>query len=153
MDYLDPINREIIRILQTDSSITVKEIASRTGLSATPVHERIRNLEQAGVLQKYVTICNPVMLGFNLMVYCNVILKDQGKSEQLAFEKAASKIANVLEVISISGTYDYMLKIVVSDIAAYNNLLMNEISALPNIQQYHSNFVLNTVKQETAYPI
>ncbi|CAN5283667.1 Lrp/AsnC family transcriptional regulator [soil metagenome] len=154
MEYsLDKIDKEILNILQNDSTISVKDIAEKVGLSATPTYERIKHLEENGIIKKYVALVDRTKVGLNILVYCNIVLKEQSKKALVDFEKAVSKTPEIIEVISISGNYDYMLKIVAADISAYNEFVMNVIANIPNIGQYHSSIVLNEVKKVTAYKI
>lgn len=150
---LDKTDQRILQILQHDSTVSVKDIAAKIGLSATPTYERIRYMEEQGIIQKYVALVKRESLGFNLLVYCNVVLKKQSKESLMAFERAVTAMPEILEVISISGTYDYMLKIIAKDISAYNDFVVNVIANIPNIGQYHSSIVLNEVKKETALPL
>ncbi len=147
---LDRINREILNILQQNSSISVKDIAVKIGLSTTPTYERIKWMEQEGIIEKYVVLANREKIGYNLMVYCNVVLKEQSKDALVAFETAVCKMPEVLEIMSISGNYDYMLKTIAKDIQSYNDFIVNVLSNTPNISHYHSNIVLEEVKRETA---
>ncbi len=153
MSQPDKFDIAILTILQQNSTISVKEIAEKIGLSATPTYERIRRMEQDKVITKYVALVDREKVGFNLLVYCNIVLKEQSKKALLSFENVVLKIPEVLEVISISGTYDYMLKIAAKDISSYNDFVVNVISNIPNIGQYHSSIVLKEVKRETAYPV
>ncbi len=154
MDYeLDKTNLHILNIIQNDSTIPVKEIVTKIGLSSTPTYERIKWMEQEGIIEKYVGLVNREKVGLNLMVYCNVVLKEQSKKALLEFEEAVSKLPEVLEVTSISGIYDYMLKIVAKDINTYNDFVVNEISNIQNIGQYHSSIVMKEVKRETAFKL
>lgn len=150
---LDNTDQEILEILQEDSTISVKEIAAKVGLSATPTYERIKYMEEEGIIRKYVALLDREKIGLSLLVYCNIVLKEQSKRALMTFEKEVNAMPEVLEVISISGTYDYMLKIIAKDIAAYNEFVVNVISNIHNIGQYHSSIVLNEVKRETAFPL
>lgn len=150
---LDKTDREILAILQQDSTVAVKDIAEQVGLSTTPTYERIRAMEQSGIITRYVALVDRRKVGLNLLVYCNIVLKEQSKKALVDFEKAVSKVPEIIEVISISGTYDYMLKIAATDISTYNDFVMNVIANIPNIGQYHSSIVLNEVKKQTAYKI
>lgn len=143
----------ILNILQEDSTISIKDIAHKIGLSTTPTYERVKRMEQEQFITKYVALVDREKLGLNLLVYCNIVLKEQSKKALMSFESAVSEMPEILEVISISGTYDYMLKIVAKDISAYNDFVVNVISNIPNIGQYHSNIVLKEVKRDTAYHI
>lgn len=150
---LDSIDIKILDILQKDCMVPYKDIAKKIGLSYSPTYERIRVMEEAGIIVKRVTILDPRKIGVKLFVYCNITLKEQSKKSLIDFEKSVSKVPEILEVISLSGVYDYMLKIAAKDIEAYNNFVMNKLANIPNIGQYHSNIVLSMVKDETAYPL
>ena len=115
---LDQIDRQILTILQQDSTVPVKDIAERVGLSTTPTYERIKFMEQNKIITNYVALIDRKKIGINLVVYCNIVLKEQSKKLLLEFEKAVSKIPEIVEVTSVSGTYDYMLKIAVAAISA-----------------------------------
>ncbi len=151
MSQFDKFDIAILNILQEDSTISVKNIAEKIGLSATPTYERVKRMEQDKVITKYVALVDREKVGVNLLIYCNIILKEQSKKALMSFENSVKELPEILEVISISGTYDYMLKIVAKDINAYNDFVVNVISNIPNIGQYHSNIVMNEVKRETAY--
>ena len=148
---MDKIDAKILNLLQKNSTISVKDIAAKVGLSYTPTYERIRILEETGVIKCRATILDPNKIGIKLFVYCNITLKEQSKKCLLDFEKSVIKIPEIMEVISLSGVYDYMLKIATNDIESYNNFVMNKLANIPNIGQYHSNIVMNMVKDETAF--
>lgn len=150
---MDEIDIQILKILQNDSTLPVKEIAAQVGLSATPTYERIKSLENQGVIKQYTALLDRDKIGFQIMVYCNITLREQSRKALVDFEKAISKYPEVLEVISLSGNYDYMLKIVSKDIASYNEFVVNNLSNIKNIGQYHSNIVMSIPKQITAYPL
>jgi Lrp/AsnC family transcriptional regulator, leucine-responsive regulatory protein len=150
---MDKIDAKILNILQKDSTVSVKEIASKVGLSYTPAYERIKQLESAKVITSSVVILDPKKIGIKLFVYCNITLKEQSKKCLIDFEKSVVKFPEIMEVISLSGVYDYMLKIATTDIEAYNDFIMNKLANIPNIGQYHSNIVMSIVKDETAYAI
>lgn len=150
---MDKIDAKILNILQKDSLASTKDIAKKVGLSYTPTYERIKYLEESGVIIARATILNPAKVGIKLFVYCNITLKEQSKKALLDFERAVLKIPEIMEVISLSGNYDYMLKIATRDIEAYNGFVMNKLADIPNIGQYHSNIVMSIVKDETAYLI
>jgi Lrp/AsnC family transcriptional regulator, leucine-responsive regulatory protein len=153
MHQLDKIDIAIINLLQQDSTTSVKDIATKVGLSQTPTYERIKYLEESGVITKYTALLDPTKIGFHLMAYCNITLKEQSKNALLEFEKDVLQIPEIMEVISLSGTYDYMLKIIAKDIADYNDFVVNTLAGIKNIGQYHSLIVMNTIKREIAYPL
>ena len=150
---MDSIDKKILQILQHDCMISYKDIAKKIGLSYNPTYERIRRMEEEGIIKSRVAILNPKKIGVHLFVYCNITLKEQSKKSLIDFEKTIRTIPEIIEAVSMSGVYDYMLKIAIRDIDSYNTFIMNKIANIPNIGQYHSNIVMSTVKDETAYPI
>lgn len=150
---MDLKDKMILDILQEDSTLSVKEVAERIGLTFTPTYERIKHLEKNKVIDKYVALLNRELIDLNIVVYCNVRLKEQSKTSLDVFENYIGKFEEVQEVISLSGEYDYMLKITVKDINSYNDFAVNVISNSPNMGQYHSSIVLHEVKKTTKYKI
>lgn len=150
---MNKIDAKILNILQKDSTMSIKTIAQQIGLSYTPTYERIKFLEKSGIIKNRVTILDPNKIGIKLFVYCNITLKKQSQKDLLDFEKSISEIPEIMEVISLSGTYDYMLKIANKDIESYNDFIVNKLADIPNIGQYHSNIVMSIVKDETAFYI
>lgn len=151
--HLDRIDVEILKILQVDSTKAIKDIAKEVGLSATPTYERIKRLENDGIIKKYIAVLDGIKIGLDIVVYCNVRLKEQSKDALESFEQSVANLPAVLEVIGLSGNYDYMLKIVSPNIHAYNDFLMNIFSTIPNVGQFHSNIVLGDVKSNAPYPL
>jgi Lrp/AsnC family transcriptional regulator len=150
---MDSIDKKILKILQEDCMISYKEIATSIGLSYNPTYERIRRMEEEGIIKSRVAILDPKKIGVHLFVYCNITLKEQSKKSLIDFEKRIKTIPEIIEAVSITGVYDYMLKIAIRDIDAYNSFIMNKIANIPNIGQYHSNIVMSVVKDETALSI
>lgn len=150
---MDAIDRKILEILQEDCMISYKEIATSIGLSYNPTYERIRRMEEEGIIKSRVAILDPKKIGVHLFVYCNITLKEQSKKSLIDFEKRINTITEIVEAVSLTGVYDYMLKIAIRDIDAYNTFIMNKIANIPNIGQYHSNIVMSVVKDETALSI
>ena len=149
MKPLDSIDLHILNILQDDCTIAVKDIAEKVGLSFTPTYERIKSLKQRGIILKNVAVIDREAVGFGIMSYCNIVLKEQSQKKLQEFEKAITKEPNVLEVVSMSGIYDYMIKVIAKDINDYNQFMTNIVANIPNIGQYHSAIVLSVVKDET----
>ncbi len=149
MKPLDGIDLQILNIIQDDNFIAVKDIAEKVGLSFTPTYERIKSLKQRGVIVKNVAIVDREAVGFGIMAYCNIVLKEQSQQNLQEFEDKICSETQVLEVISMSGTYDYMIKVIAKDINDYNNFMTKVVANIPNIGQYHSAIVLSVVKNET----
>lgn len=133
---MDAIDRKILEILQEDCMISYKEIATSIGLSYNPTYERIRRMEEEGIIKSRVAILDPKKIGVHLFVYCNITLKEQSKKSLIDFEKRIKTIPEIIEAVSLTGVYDYMLKIAIRDIDAYNTFIMNKIANIPNIGQY-----------------
>ena len=150
---LDKKNIQILEILQKDCTLPVKDIAQRINLTFTPTYERIKHLEESGAIRKYVALVDRTKVGLSIAAYCNITLKEQSRAAITQFEKEIKDIPEVVEITSVSGTYDYMLKIIATDISSYNNFIIDTISNITNIGQYHSSIVMTEVKKETAYKI
>lgn len=150
---LDEKNRHILQILQENNKLTVKEIAAQINLSFTPTYERIKDMEEKGIIRKYVALLDRRKIGLRVAAYCNVTLKAQNEESLITFEDAVKGVPNIVEVVSLSGTYDYMLKIIAKDIDSYNKFMMDVVSNLPGMGQYHSSIVLSEVKLETGYEV
>lgn len=153
MENLDQKDLQILDLLQRNSNYSVKEIGERIGLSFTPTYERIKHLEKNGVIEKYAAVLNRKKIGVELLAYCNVTIRNQSKKSLDEFEQEIVKYEEVQEVLSLSGTYDFMLKIATKNIDSYNAFITNVLANTPNIYQYHSSIVLNEIKRETAYKL
>ncbi len=150
---LDVTDYAILKMLQENAHVTIKEIAAAVNISMTPVHERIKKMEQEGIIQQYVTVLNKKKLGKSLIVYCNVRLSKQSADDFDIFDKAINALPEVVESNVVSGTFDYFLKIVVSDMDAYYNFHQKKLSPIPVVAQINSFFVMNEVKYTTAIPL
>jgi Lrp/AsnC family transcriptional regulator, leucine-responsive regulatory protein len=137
----------ILKLLQHNARITVKEISDKVNLSTTPVFERIKWMEETGVIKQYATIIDPGKLNKRLMVIGYVSLKQHNKTAGSKFVKAINEMNEVLECYSISGEFDFMLKIVVEDMNAYYDFHVNRLSELENIGNVQSIFVMGVVKE------
>lgn len=144
---LDQKDLAILKLLQNNARITVKEISDRVNLSTTPVHERIKWMEETGVIRQYATLVDPAKLNRRLMVIAYVSLKQHNKTAGSRFVKGINEMNEVLECYSISGEFDFMLKIVVEDMNAYYDFHVNRLSEMENIGNVQSIFVMGVVKQ------
>ena len=144
---LDQKDFAILKLLQQNARITVKEISDKVNLSTTPVYERIKWMEQTGVIKQYATLIDPVKLNKRLMVIVYVSLKQHNKKEGTKFVRAMNEMTEVLECYSISGEFDFMLKVVVEDMNAYYDFHVNRLSEMENIGNVQSVFVMGTVKE------
>lgn len=144
---LDQKDLAILRLLQHNARITVKEISDKVNLSTTPVYERIKWMEETGVIRQYATLVDPAKLNRRLMVIAYVSLKQHNKTAGSKFVKGINEMNDVLECYSISGEFDFMLKIVVEDMNAYYDFHVNRLSEMENIGNVQSIFVMGVVKE------
>jgi DNA-binding Lrp family transcriptional regulator len=150
---LDASDIRILQLLQENAQFTIKEISQKINLSMTPTHDRIKRLEQEGVIDKYVTILNKKMLGNPMMVYCNITLDKQQKNHFEEFEEAIKQFPEVIECCVISGSFDYLLKVIVKDMSAYNEFYQKKLSDLQSVAHISSSFVMSEVKSTTVIPL
>lgn len=153
MNSIDSTDQLIIQQLQKDCRQTLKEIGDKVGLSTTPVHERIKKLENQGIITGYSAVINGKKAGYELSILLSVVLKEHTKDKIALFENAISSWPEVRECYHIAGNSDYILKIIVKNMEDYYEFINNRVSLLENvIQQLRSSFVLNQVKNETGIP-
>ncbi|MFC0184024.1 Lrp/AsnC family transcriptional regulator, leucine-responsive regulatory protein [Pseudarcicella hirudinis] len=150
---LDIIDKEILKHLQADAHLTTKELASRLNLSPTPVYERVRRLEKEGIIKSYVALVDREKIEKDLMVFCNIRLKEHAQEAGAKFVQQIVQLEEVMECYNISGEYDFMIKIIVKDMREYQSFLMNKLASLANIGSTHSIFVMSEIKYETAYKV
>ncbi len=144
---LDEKDISILKLLQSNARITVKEIADTIHLSATPVHERIKWLEENGIIKQYAALLSPEKLGKGLMVICYVSLRQHDKKAGLKFIESIQQLNEVTECYSISGEFDFMLKVMATDMAGYYDFHVNKLSQVENMGHVQSIFVMGVVKQ------
>ena len=143
---LDKIDFAILKILQQNARATIKEISEGVHLSTTPVHERIRRMEQSGVIQQYVTLLNASKVGKGLMVICYVSLRQHSKNAGDKFIKSILGMTEILECLTISGEFDFLLKVVAANMDEYYNFHVNKLSNIENVGNVQSVFVMGVVK-------
>ena len=143
---LDLKDLAILKLLQHNARITVKEISDKVHLSTTPVYERIKWMEETGVIKQYATLVDPAKLKKGLTVICYVSLKQHNKTAGAKFIKAIHEMNEVLECYSISGEFDFLMKVVVEDMNAYYDFHVNKLSEMENIGNVQSVFVMGIVK-------
>ena len=144
---LDRKDLEILKLLQENARITIKEISGKIHLSTTPVHERIKRMEESGVIKQYVTLVNHEKVKKGLMVICYVSLKQHSKSAGVKFIKTIHELNEVIECFSISGEFDFMLKVICEDMNTYYDFHVNKLSQVENMGHLQSIFVMGIIKQ------
>jgi len=152
-DTLDPIDARILDILQQDAGLAVAEVADRVGLSASPCWRRIKRLEDAGLIRKRVTLLNAARLGLDFEVYAIVKLNLPSSDNLDAFEAAVAKWPEVVQCATITGREDYVLRIITSDMHAFDRFLREKLLTLGIVSDCESHIVTRGVKDETALPL
>lgn len=144
---LDSKDLAILRLLQLNARATVKEIADKVHLSTTPVHERIKRMEESGVIKQYATLVDHAKVKKGLMVICYVSLKQHNKNAGAKFIKSIQEMNEVIECYNISGEFDFMLKVVEESMDAFYDFHVNKLSQAENIGHVQSVFVMGIIKQ------
>ena len=148
--HLDDIDRKLLNDLQLDCKQTHKELSLKLNLSVTAVYERIKKLERAGVIQRYVALVNTEKVELGFVVFCHVRLEKHAKEAITHFEAEAAKLSEVLECFHVSGEYDYLLKVIVKDMEHFRNFMVHKLTTLQYIGSTQSSFTINEVKNTTA---
>ena len=143
---IDAKDLSILALLQHNARITVKEISEKIHLSTTPVHERIKRMENDGIIKQYVTLVDHSKVKRGLMVICYVSLKAHSKNAGTKFINAINEMNEIIECFSISGEFDFMLKVVEENMDSYYNFHVNKLSQIENIGNVQSVFVMGVIK-------
>jgi Lrp/AsnC family transcriptional regulator len=148
---VDSTDLKILAILQDDASLSVAEVAARVNLSQTPCWRRIQKLTGSGIIQRTVVLVDPQALGLDLTVFVEVQSPDHSKQWLDGFADVLSKMPEVMEVYRMAGDVDYLLRITVANMAAYDDFYQRLISEVP-LKNVTSRFAMERVKYTTAYP-
>jgi Lrp/AsnC family transcriptional regulator len=149
---MDAIDRQILDLLQRDATHSIAEVAEKVGLSQTPCWKRIQRLEAQGVIERRVALLNPEKLGLGLSVFVSVETNDHSQQWLDQFSNVVSAMPEVLELYRMAGDVDYMLRVVVPDMAAYDGFYKRLIAAIP-LKNVTSRFAMERVKTTTILPI
>lgn len=149
---MDNTDRKILMALQASKQNT-KEIAGKVGLSVTPTYERIKKLEQQGIIKGYVALLNREKIGKRVVAYCQVTLQKHQKELINRFEQEMLRFPEIMECHHVSGNFDFLLKIAVGDIQEFHQFINEKLSVIDGISNIHSSFVMNSVKETTAYEL
>ena len=151
---IDRFDRQILQSLQDDGRISNQELADRIGLSASPCLRRVRALEEAKIITGYRALLNAKALGYTLMALIYISMDKHTPERFEHFEKEISEISEILECLLVTGQdADYQLKVVVRDMDAFQELLLNRITRIQGVTGVHSSFVLRRVVDKTALPV
>jgi len=153
MDFvLDPIDRRILRELQRDATVPIADLALHVGLSQTPCWKRVKRLTDAGVITRRVALLDRTKLDLGLAVFVSVKTSRHDQEWLDSFAKTAAAMPEVVEFYRLSGDTDYLLKVLVKDIAAYDAFYKRLIAAVP-LSDVSSSFAMEQIKYTTALPV
>ena len=149
---MDAVDRKILGVVQDDASLSVAEVGQRVGLSSTPCWKRLQRLEADGVIMRRVALVDPDKLGLGITVFVSVETNDHSQEWLKRFADVVGAMPEVMEFYRMAGDVDYMLRVVVSDMAGYDAFYKKLISTVP-LKNVTSRFAMERIKQTTALPI
>ncbi|MGE9313444.1 Lrp/AsnC family transcriptional regulator [Niabella sp. CJ426] len=153
MFEIDELDKQILRLLQVDASVTHRQIAQTLRRSITTIHDRISRLKQEGIIIRSVAVLDRKKIGKGLLTFSHVLLNQHTIEVLEQFEKAVKKFPEVLECFQMTGSFDFLLRISTRDMEEYHEFYRYKLAKLPNITTVNSYFALSETKSITAYPI
>ena len=149
---MDAIDRQILRVLQQDGRISNQDLADRVGLSPSPCLRRVRRLEDDGILTGYVAMVDQERYGLPINVFVSISLSSQTDAALKAFEAAVTRLDEVMECYLMTGTRDYLLRVVCDGLKSYERFTREQLTNLPGIRSIESSFALSEVKMRSTLP-
>jgi DNA-binding Lrp family transcriptional regulator len=151
-DPMDRVDRKILAALQKDGRLTITELATRVGLSVSPCHRRLRELERSGTIRGYRALVDPDAVGLKFQALVFVTMRQEDRDTLLGFEAAVAAIPNVVQAQRLFGDPDYLLRIVTADLGAYQRLEDDKLAALPGVQRLNSTLVMKQIVDNRPLP-
>ncbi|GGO72316.1 Lrp/AsnC family transcriptional regulator [Nonomuraea cavernae] len=149
---MDAIDRKILALLQEEGRLTITELAARVGLSVSPCHRRLRELERGGVIRGYRAIVDAAAVGLTFQALVFVTMRQEDRDTLLGFEEAVARVPEVVQAQRLFGDPDYLLRVVTADLTAYQELEDDVLSALPGVQRLNSTLVMKHVVNDRPLP-
>ena len=153
MFHFDIIDCRILNVLQEDAQISNAELAKQIGISPSPCWRRVKRLEKEGVIKRRVTLLDPAIVGLPVSVFVRVSLERQIESALETFERAVLSRSEVMECYLMTGDSDYLLRVVVADLVAYERFMIDHLTRINGVASINSSFALKQVKYRTALPL
>ena len=150
---MDGFDHAIVRALQADGRMSNVELAERINLSESATLRRVRALEEVGLIEGYTALINQARAGLPNNVFMNITLQNQDQADLNAFEVAVQKVPEVMECYLMTGDFDYLLRVVVSDTADFERLHSHTLTRLPGVSRVQSSFALRTVRKSSVLPV
>jgi DNA-binding Lrp family transcriptional regulator len=149
---VDKVDRKILALLQGDGRLTVTELAGQVGLSVSPCHRRLRELERSGVIRGYRAVVDPAAVGLTFEALVFVTMRQEDRDTLLGFERAVAAVPNVVQAQRLFGDPDYLLRIVTADLTAYQQLEDDVLATLPGVQRLNSTLVMKQIVNDRPLP-
>jgi len=150
---IHPHDRAILEALQENGRVSNARLAEQVSLSESACLRRVRALESSGLIEGYTALINQGRAGFPVNVFVNITLEHQDQADLKAFEKAVQRVPQVMECYLMTGEFDYLLRVVVSDAADFERIHSQQLTRLPGVSRVHSSFALRTVRKTSQLPI
>jgi DNA-binding Lrp family transcriptional regulator len=150
---LDQTDWRILQLLQEDGRITNIELARKVGITAPPCLRRVRALEEAGIIERYMAVLDGAKLGFDVAAFAMVKLHSQAEVDLIAFEERALKSPIVRECSMLSGEIDFLLRCVAPDLSRFQSFIIHDLTAAPNVESVKTSLVIRTAKEATGLPL
>jgi Lrp/AsnC family leucine-responsive transcriptional regulator len=150
---LDAIDIKILNLLQADGRLSVRDLAKKVNLSTTPIHERLKRLESSGIIDHYAAVINSSKIGQFIAFFVYIILKEHSTRLGRQFVEQITTFPEVVEFYTIGGEHDFMVKVIVPDMAAYRLFFVDKLGEVPNIAKLQSIIVLDTIKRDGKIPL
>ncbi len=149
---MDAVNRKILAALQADGRLTVTELAAQVGLSVSPCHRRLRDLERSGAIRGYRAVVDGAAVGLTFEALVFITMRREDRETLMSFEAGLADIPQVLQAERLFGDPDYLLRVVTADLAAYQRLQDEKLSALPGVQRMTSTLVMKRIVHDRPLP-
>lgn len=146
---MDSTDIKILDFLQEDAKLTAKEMAAKLNLTPTPIYERIKKLENQGIIKAYVALLEPSKVNKGLTVFLNITIKEHHMDYRQAFIDDMKRLTDITELFHTSGRYDFLAKVKFANIQDYKNFLINDLTSIKNIGNIDSQIVLDELKLTT----
>ncbi|MEP0213691.1 MAG: Lrp/AsnC family transcriptional regulator [Cellulophaga sp.] len=150
---MDAVDKKILMLLQQNAKQNTKEIADKIGLTVSPTFERIKKLEQQNYIKGYVALLNEEMINKTIKVYCHITLATHSRELIDNFKNNVAHLPEIMSCQHLSGNYDFLLKVAVSDMTQYQQFVLDKLSVIKGISNVQSSFVLEEIKNDTAYAL
>ncbi len=149
---MDALDRKILAVLQEDGRLSVTDLAARVGLSVSPCHRRLRELERSGAIRGYRAVVDADRLGLGFEALVFLTMRQEDRQTLMAFEAGVAGIPEVVQAQRLFGDPDYLLRVVTADLAAYQRLQDEKLSALPGVLRMTSTLVMKRIVQDRPLP-